>query len=188
MSEVVIFWQRVGSGTHICQSVSGAAPDGRLGLAARTLTVAVLPVVLPRFQLQRQKTPTQGNQGLKLLILHSELSTCTALAQQDVPQKSAHEYGRTGRICSAVSVNLSCFLSLFSRRRRACQRLTPSDLSVCDSSRPTEKGTGTKTLWNLQTEPLSFPSRHHMLRQQEPSECHHRRTLFEMWLNDEKGI
>lgn len=41
--------------SYVCQSVSGAAPEGRLGLFAYTLTVAVLTVVLPWLQLQKHK-------------------------------------------------------------------------------------------------------------------------------------
>lgn len=47
--------------THICQSVSGAAPEGRLRLSTHTLAVAVLAVVLPWLQLEKtQHKETKG--------------------------------------------------------------------------------------------------------------------------------
>jgi len=42
--------------THVCQSVSGAAPDGGLGFSTDALTVAVFAVVLARLQLENTKT------------------------------------------------------------------------------------------------------------------------------------
>lgn len=47
--------------THISQSVSRAAPDGRLGLSTYALAVTVLTVVLPRLQLPN--TTHKENKG-----------------------------------------------------------------------------------------------------------------------------
>ena len=94
------------------------------------------------------------------------------LAREGAPQKSVHEYVRTGRSCGAVSVNLSCFWAYSAaitplaneRRHLISQYETPLS--------PWNREQGQRPLQNLQMEPLSFPSRHHMLRQQELSKCH----------------
>lgn len=49
---------------------------------------------------------------------------------------------------------------------------------------PRNREQGQRPLQNLQMEPPSFPSRHHMLRQQELSKCHPLDTLFKMQQND----
>lgn len=106
------------------------------------------------------------------------------LARKAIPQKSVHEYVRTGRSCGTVSVNLSCFWAYSvaitalanDRHHLISQYETPL------SSRNRERGQ--RPFQNLQMEPLSFPSRHHMPRQQELSKCHPPDTLFEMQQND----
>ncbi|KAG8008222.1 hypothetical protein GBF38_019297 [Nibea albiflora] len=49
---------------------------------------------------------------------------------------------------------------------------------------PRNREQGQRPFQNLQMEPLSIPSRHHMPRQQELSKCHPLDTLFEMQQND----
>ncbi len=91
---------------------------------------------------------------------------------------------RIGRSCGAVSVNLSCFWAYSvaitplanDRRHLISQYETPLS--------PRNREQGQRPLQNLQMEPLSFPSRHHMPRQQELSKCHPLDTLFEMQRND----
>lgn len=97
--------------THVRQSVSGAAPDGRLGLSAHALAVAVLTVVLARLQLPN--TTHRETKGLttlsKTVKAAVEGFTWGNLAGDDVPETRLHEYVRAGRSYSAASVNLSCF-------------------------------------------------------------------------------
>lgn len=94
-------------------------------------------------------------------------STRIMLAREGIPQKSVHEYVRTGRRFSAVSVNLSCFwaysvpITLLANDRHHLISQYETPLS------PRYREQGQRPLQNLQMEPLSFPSRHHMLRQQE---------------------
>lgn len=106
------------------------------------------------------------------------------LAREGIPQKSVHEYVRTGRSCGAVSVNLSCFWA-YSAAITPLANDRHHLISQCEtplSSRNRERGQ--RPFQNLQMEPLSFPSRHHMPRQQELSKCHPPDTLFEMQQND----
>lgn len=42
--------------THVCRSISGAAPDGGFGFPTHALTIAVFTVVLTRLQLENTKT------------------------------------------------------------------------------------------------------------------------------------
>lgn len=94
------------------------------------------------------------------------------LAREGIPQKSVHEYVRIGRSCGAVSVNLSWFwaysvaITLLANERRHLISQYETPLS------PRNREQGQRPLQNLQMEPLSFPSRHHMLRQQELRKCH----------------
>lgn len=145
-----------------------------------------LQLFCPGFSCQTQQTRRPRVNNMKQNCKHCslELYTWITLAREGIPQKSVHEYVITGRGHSAVSVNLSCFWAYSAaiaslandRRHLISQYETPL------SSRNREQGQ--RPFQNLQMEPLSFPSRHHMPRQQELSKCHLPDTLFEMQQND----
>lgn len=95
------------------------------------------------------KHNTQGDQGLTTWskTVNTAVSSFTwiMLAREGIPQKSVHEYVRTGRSRGAVSVNLSCFWAYSvaitplanDRRHLISQYETPLS--------PRKKRTGTKT-------------------------------------------
>lgn len=60
--------------TYVCQSISGAAPDGGFGFSTHALAIAVFTVVLARLQLENTKTakneqsdPVKREKALKVI-------------------------------------------------------------------------------------------------------------------------